>query len=121
MNLPSKFSYDWIDAVFRVVVGFFVGLLFGSVAKSAELSGWVSALGLGVAVCLVFGLVLLVMNWIDLGFDKVFNLIGWGNGIKPAPTKSKPHWFVRFGWMFGLALGVLAYFYLPEGVLAWLL
>lgn len=121
MTPPSMSTYDWFDASSRVVVGFFVGLFLGSVAQLAELSGWTYALGVGVVLGLIFGLTLLMMHWTDLGLDKVLNRIGWGNGIKPAPTKTKSHWFVRIGWMFGVAVGTFAYLYLPEGAMSWLL
>jgi Na+-transporting methylmalonyl-CoA/oxaloacetate decarboxylase gamma subunit len=61
MTVPNMSAFDWINAFFWFVVGFFVGGIFVSLAQLAKLSGWVFALGVGVVVCLISGLALLVM------------------------------------------------------------
>ena len=113
---------DIIDAVFRPVIAFFSGMFLGYVAQLAEVSNWVVA-GAFMLIMILFGSFLTIMDdlfyrWTDSLFDK----IGWGSGIKPVrdPVKRRKHWFVRFGWLPFIALGVAAVYVLPEEVLAWL-
>lgn len=120
MTKQSPIWHDWIDAVFRPVIAFFAGLVLGYLAQLAEVKGWVFAAGFGVVLLVLLGLFLLVNQLFETTFRRFFEWVGWGGGIKPSKIKHTPHWFVRFGWVLGMILGVAAVFILPEEVLAWL-
>lgn len=124
MSAPAKIWHDWIDAVFRPVIAFFVGVAMGYVAKLAEVSGWWVALGISVIILVGAAFILFIDRVLRNSTDRFFDwTIGlkYPGGIKPAKTKQRAHWFVRYGWIFGLLLGVSAVFFLPAEVLEWLL
>ncbi len=115
-----------IDGVFRLVIGFFVGMALGYTAQLGEETSWWFAGGT-LAVLAIFFFVMFKLFWsVDQGSRR---LLDWASGVKypggikpaknPAP-EPKPHWFVRYGWIPALVLGALAVYVLPEEVLAWL-
>ena len=108
-----------INGIARPLIGFFAGMALAYTFQLAQSAGWVFALGWLILICLLFGIVLLI----DRASDRFFDWIGWGLGVKSAKRRAaadKPHWFVRFGWIFGLSAGFAAVFVLPEEVLSWL-
>ena len=115
---------DWIDLIFKFVIGFFVGVFIAHVAELASIAGWWFAVGLAVVLMLILGAILVMDRWFERGMSSLFDKIGLGGGIKPARNPKPPakrQWFIRFGWMFGLIIGALAVFFLPEGVLDWII
>lgn len=120
MTHGSLIKDDWIDAIFRPAVGFFIGLALGYGVQLAQISSWLFALGVLVVLACLFGAVLMFDSAINRIVNVADRWLGGGVGIKPSKTKHIPHWFVRFGWIFALVLGMVAVFVLPEGALAWL-
>lgn len=114
---------DIIDAVFRPVIAFFVGMALGYTAQLASDTGWPFAIGFAA----VLAVLALVSIWM---YERLYRISDWffektGLGAAPrtqlaTPPKRCKHWFVRFGWIIGLTTGVLAVFVLPKEVLAWL-
>jgi len=120
MTGQSQIRDDWIDAIFRPAVAFFIGMTLGYVGKLAAISSlWFAAAVLFLGA-LFFMLILLVDTVFSRAIDTIARWFGAGIGIKPSKTKHEPHWFVRYGWMFGLILGMLAVFYLPQEAMAWI-
>lgn len=110
---------DTINGITRPVIGFLLGMAAGHLVELAGTTGWWIALGFGAFLAGLFGLVILF----DTAVDRFFDRIGWGTGVMAAKNKAragKSHWFVRFGWVFGLILGFVAVFVLPEEALSWL-
>ena len=114
---------DWINAIFRPVIGFFSGVFLGYMAQLAAISGWMFALGVaGFCALLVAGLVI-VDRATDHGIDAIAQKLGWIGYVKhskseakPSKTKHRPHWFVRYGFIIGVLAGAGAVFYLPQEV-----
>ncbi len=113
-------SFDNIvNGIARPVIGFLLGIAAGYTVELAGSTGWWIALGFSAFVAGLFGLVIMF----DTVLDRFFDRIGWGTGVMAAKNKTKagkPHWFVRFGWVFGLIVGFAAVFVLPEEALSWL-
>ena len=110
---------DTVNGIARPAIGFFLGLAMGYTVELAGSTGWWIALGFSAFIACLFGLVILF----DSVLSRFFDRIGWGTGVMAAKNKAragKSHWFVRFGWIFGLIAGFAAVFILPEGALAWL-
>lgn len=115
---------DWIDAIFKPVVGFFAGMVIGHTAELASISNWWIALGVLAIISIGITLFFAIERGVDRGIGRFFDwTIGskYPGGIKPSDTPHKPHWFVRFGWFPALLLGLAAVLVLPEGALAWLI
>ena len=103
---------DVINAIFRPVIGFFLGMGLAYTFQLAQSAGWIFALGWVAFLSILFGLVILLDRFLDWGFGR---LTGWG--LKPAKgggDVEPAHWFVRFGWIIGLIVGFGAVFILPE-------
>jgi len=114
---------DWINGTFKPVIGFFLGIALGYLAQLAAVAGVGLALSYGALVSLIFLLVVAASAGLDRVLDTILGKIGWGNGIKPARNPApepKLHWFVRYGWVLGMMLGLLAAFVLPKEMLSWL-
>lgn len=113
-------SFDNIvNGIARPAIGFFLGMATAHTVALAGSTGWWVALGFSAFVAGLFGLVLLF----DGAMNRFFDRIGWGTGVMAAKNKAragKPHWFVRFGWIFGLIAGFAAVSLLPEEALLWL-
>lgn len=110
---------DIVNGVSRPLIGFFLGMALGYTVELAGSTGWWIALSFAAFVAFLFGLVILFDNALRRFFDR----IGWGTGVMAAKNKARAgtsHWFVRFGWIFGLIAGFGAVFVLPEEALAWL-
>ncbi len=110
---------DIVNGVARPLIGFFLGMALGYTVELAGSTGWSIALSSAAFIAFLFGLVMLFYNVLDRFFDR----IGWGTGVMAAKNKAragKSHWFVRFGWIFGLIAGFAAVFVLPKEALAWL-
>jgi hypothetical protein len=108
-----------VNGIARPAIGFFLGMAAANVVELAGSTGWWVALGFTAFVAGLFGLVLLFDNALHRFFDR----IGWGTGVMAAKNRAragKPHWFVRFGWIFGLIVGFAAVYALPEEALSWL-
>lgn len=123
MTETAPLREDIIDAVFRPVIAFFVGLVLGYTAQLASDTGWPFAIGF-TAVVAALGLIWI---WLYERLHKIsdwfFEKVGLGMGLRTqlaAPPKRRKHWLVRFGWIIGLIAGVLAVFLLPEEVLKWI-
>lgn len=122
MTRSAPLREDFIDAVFRPVIAFFVGMALGYTAQLAEVTGWAIAMGYAA----ILALLALVGIWF---YDRLHRVSDWifeKIGIAPRPReqmvpipKRRKHWFVRYGWVAGLLLGVTAVYVLPEEVLAW--
>ena len=109
-------SEDIINGVFRPVIGFFIGMVLAYTFQLAQSAGWEYAIGWTVFVGLLFGLVLVFDRVLTWGFDK---LTGWGLKTQLRPPKAvTPHWFVRYGWIFGVAVGFCVVLFFPEQVRA---
>ncbi|MEJ8562989.1 hypothetical protein QTO30_18410 [Yoonia sp. GPGPB17] len=112
-------SEDIINGIFRPVIGFFLGMALAYAFQLAQSAGWMFAVGWAVFLMLLFGLVIVLDRFLDWGFGR---LTGWGLKKPLRPAKAaQPHWLVRFGWVFGVIIGVGAVLLLPEEALAWLL
>jgi len=110
---------DIINGIFRPMIGLLIGMAGAYLVQLAGGVGWPIAAGFGVLLALLFGGVILFDRVLEGATDRLFG----GSGVKPARkgvTQEKPHWFVRFGWIFGLVAGYAAVFLLPEEMLAWL-
>ena len=110
---------DTVNGIARPVIGFFLGLAMGYTVELAGSTGWWIALGSSAFIACLFGLVILF----DSALRRFFDRIGWGTGVMAAKNKAragKSHWFVRFGWIFGMIVGFAAVFILPEAALAWI-
>lgn len=121
MSTPRAPLDDWINGVFRPVIGFFAGLGLGYTAQLGQMAGWSLATVSLALAAVAFG-VILATTWFDFGIDWVLRKIGLGDGIKPArevATPQRAHWIVRFGWIIGLILGLVAAFILPPEVISW--
>ena len=116
MSAQARIRDDWIEAISRPAIGFFIGMALGYTAQMAQLSGWWVAVGWLVFVSILFGSVILLQEFLWKVTDALFG----GPGIKKPKNGPKPHWFVRFGWMIFLGLGICAVYVLPEEVLAWI-
>jgi len=109
-------SEDIIKGIFRPVIGFFLGMALAYTFQLAQSAGWVFAIGWLVFIALLFGAVLLFQRFLDWGFDK---LTGWGLKKQMRPMKAEtPHWFVRFGWVFGVVIGFATVMVFPEEIKA---
>lgn len=110
---------DIVSGIARPLIGFFLGMALGYTVALAGTTGWWIALSFLAFIACLFGLVFLFQTAIERFFDR----IGWGTGVMAAKNKAragKSHWFVRFGWIFGVIAGFAAVFILPEEALAWL-
>lgn len=110
---------DAVNGIARPAIGFFVGMAMGYIVELAGMSGWWMALSFGGLVAGLFGLVILF----DSAMHRFFDRIGWGTGVMAAKNRAragKSHWFVRFGWIFGVIAGFAAVLFLPQEALAWL-
>lgn len=123
MTETAPLREDIVDAVFRPVIAFFVGMALGYTVQLASDTGWTFAIGFTAAI----GALALVSIWLYWRFhrvsDWVLEKLGVAPRVKPQlahPPKKQKHWFVRFGWIIGMVAGVLAVFVLPKEVLAWL-
>ena len=123
MTETAPLREDIIEAVFRPVIAFFVGLVFGYTAQMAESTGWPFAIGFTA----ILGLLAVVSIWLYWRFHKVSDWILEKLGIAPrvkpqlaAPPKRRKHWFVRYGWIAGLVLGFVAATLFPEEIMQWL-
>ncbi len=108
-----------INGIARPAIGFFLGIAAGYTVELAGSTGWWIALGSSAFIAGLFCLVLLF----DTALSRFFDRIGWGTGVMAAKNKAragKPHWFVRFGWVFGVIAGFTAVFILPKEALSWL-
>ncbi len=123
MTDTAPLREDIIDAVFRPVIAFFVGMALGYTAQLASDTGWPFAIGFTA----VLAVLALVSIWL---YERLYRISDWlfektglGAGLRTqlaTPPKRRKHWFVRFGWIIGLTTGVLAVFVLPKEALAWL-
>ena len=123
MTPSAPLREDFIDAVFRPVIGFFAGSALGYVVQLAGVSGWPIAL----AYTAILGVVVVVWIWmyerLRLISDWFLEKIGIAPRVKPQLRpipKRKKHWFVRYGWIAGIAIGVLAVMIWPDEVSSWL-
>ena len=110
---------DIVNGIARPAIGFFLGMAAANVVELAGSIGWWVALGFSAFVAGLFGLVILI----DKASERFFDYIGWGTGVMAAKNRAragKPHWFVRFGWIFGLIAGFAVVYVLPEEALSWL-
>ena len=112
-------SEDIINGIFRPVIGFFLGMVLAYTFQLALSAGGMFAVGWAVFLFVLFGFVIVLDRFLDWGFGR---LTGWGlkKPLRPAKAEA-PHWFVRFGLVFGVIIGFGAVFLLPEEALAWLL
>ena len=123
MTESAPLREDIIDAVFRPVIGFFAGIALGYMAQAAEVTGWVVA----VSLTAFFAFLAIAAVWLYERLDRLLNWLFEVTGLGAAPRKQlaarpvrRKHWFARFGWMFGTALGLLLAYLWPETALAWL-
>ncbi len=122
MTDTAPLREDFIDAVVRPVIGFLVGMVLGYTVQLAGVTGWPLALG----YTAILGALAVGSLWM---YERLRGLSDWffeKTGIAPRPReqlvpipKRRKHWFVRYGWIMGLAAGMLAVFVLPEEMLAW--
>ncbi|PJI92863.1 hypothetical protein BC777_1726 [Yoonia maricola] len=111
-------SEDMINGIFRPLVGFFLGTALAYTFQLAQSAGWMFAVGWAVFLMLLFSLVLVLDRFLDWGFGR---LTGFGLKKPMQPAKAEtPHWFVRFGWVFGVIIGFSAVLLFPEEILGWL-
>lgn len=109
-----------INGITRPLIGLFIGVAFAYIFQLAQIAGWIFAVGWLIFLCFLFGAVLLLDRFLDWGFDKLPGL-----SVKiPSPSignTERPHWFVRFGWIFGVLVGFGAVLFLPEEMLKWII
>lgn len=123
MSKSAPLQQDIIDAVFRPVIAFFIGMVLGYTVQLAGDTGWPVALAYTAILAVLAIVGLWIYERLHRFSDWVFEKTGLGAGLKPQlvrPPAKRKHWFVRFGWVAGLAAGGLAVFFLPEEMLAWL-
>jgi hypothetical protein len=123
MTETAPLREDIIEAVFRPVIAFFIGLVLGYTAQLAGTTGWPVAIAY-TAILAVLGLASVwLYERLRRVSDWVFEKTGLGAGLKQqlaAPPKRRKHWFVRYGWIAGLVLGFAAATLFPEEIMQWL-
>lgn len=123
MTKNAPLREDIIDAVFRPVIAFFVGMVLGYTAQLANDTGWPFAIGLTAILAMLALLSIWMYERLYRVSDWLFEKTGLGAGLRPqlvAPHKRRKHRFVRYGWIAGLVAGVLSVFILPQEILEWL-
>ncbi len=107
---------DWIDTLFKLAIGFFLGLAVGfGIQLFTEVNFWIALVICVGGVLLFYGILAL-----DRLFDGIFDRIFPGWALPPnrrSEKKKSPLFLGRFGVLIGIIAGVLAVFVLPE---AWL-
>ena len=123
MTDTAPLREDMIDAVFRPVIGFFIGAAIGYVILLADVTGWVAALIVAGLIGTVIWLWYLFERMAFYGMGAIFDYLSFGRRVKPqlvAPRTRKKHWFVRYGWAGAMLLGMFAAIYMPDTLAAWI-
>lgn len=109
----------WINAIFRPLVGFFLGVAAGLLIRQAVQVSWVVAL----ISLLVLTAAYLVFEFANWQLDKMFERI-LPTGIRPArkpqkrlPAKTLIQKGARFGGFIGIAGGMTSVLTAPEAAM----
>ncbi|WP_333715071.1 hypothetical protein [Yoonia sp.] len=112
-----------IEAVFRPVIAFLVGIVLGYTVQLAGITGWPIAIAY---TAILAGLVLASV-WLYERLRRVsdwlFEATGLGAGLRQqlaTPPQRRKHWVVRFGWIVALLIGFVAVTLFPDEVMQWL-